>query len=427
MAISLPKDPKDKQYEDLVAAALMALGYFSETRIILKKGSSEVLELDAVATPTGDAFASRALVEAKSRKWGFADLFKVYGQMTYLGIGEGCIASPVEMDEERSQALSEISKATKVRWCRLDAKGTNLDKLAPACNSIDQDLRAVALFMSWFGQIAQRICYSKFQQWSKTAGCSELISYALAYHAATQESFFSQHALSRVHTLYEAYKQKPNLSGALVEAHCEGKDLQTRSVWNSLNDTEELPWLQYVMLLEHKARQAVIKNAIDHVLSTEKTRDKKITGRISWDVVFEHLMPDNFRQGLRKLQGHPHALRIPYLFQAFLELFGGFYIKDDKDDLRILGDVSGIPADQIEECLRLYDDFFQTPNGWFYIQKGSLACMKMVPGIIRGVGCFFRRGIHELNTYETRYEKMGWLLGKWHNALYHLLEPELGG
>ncbi len=39
------------EYEDLVSATLLGLGYFTETSIKLKEGTSEVLELDAVATP----------------------------------------------------------------------------------------------------------------------------------------------------------------------------------------------------------------------------------------------------------------------------------------------------------------------------------------------------------------------------------------
>ncbi len=51
--------------------------------------------------------------------------------------------------------------------------------------------------------------------------------------------------------------------------------------------------------------------------------------------------------------------------------------------------------------------------------------MKMVPGFVRGSGCFLRKSLFGPKAYEERYPEMGWLLGHLHNALYCTLEPSL--
>jgi len=45
----------------------------------------------------------------------------------------------------------------------------------------------------------------------------------------------------------------------------------------------------------------------------------------------------------------------------------------------------------------------------------------MVPSFVRGTGCFLRQTIFDLKEYNEKYTEMGWLLSKWHNALYYLL------
>ena len=80
----MPIDPKEDDYEDFVAACLIGLGYFIETNLHLRAGTTEVLELDIVATPVDDPLEGRVLLDAKSGKSGFADIFKMSGWMNYL-------------------------------------------------------------------------------------------------------------------------------------------------------------------------------------------------------------------------------------------------------------------------------------------------------------------------------------------------------
>ena len=108
MSITLPKDPKDHDYEDQIAAMLLASGYYLETRLILKKGSEEVLEFDAIATPTND-YTNRKIVEVKSGAWGVSDLFKLYGQMMYTNHKSAWLIHKKATSETKKAAIQELS------------------------------------------------------------------------------------------------------------------------------------------------------------------------------------------------------------------------------------------------------------------------------------------------------------------------------
>ncbi|MEO1171058.1 MAG: hypothetical protein AAFX94_03255, partial [Myxococcota bacterium] len=86
---SLPEIPEGWVLEDLVAAALVTSGYYVDKSTTGRIGNTEFLELDVVATTYGDKFPKELVVEAKSGKWGFADIFKVFGWITYLGLDSG--------------------------------------------------------------------------------------------------------------------------------------------------------------------------------------------------------------------------------------------------------------------------------------------------------------------------------------------------
>jgi len=428
MPIRLPKEPTEKQYEELLAACLAGLGYFNEARVHLKKASREVLELDIVATPSGETFENRILFEAKKGGWGFGDLFKVYGWMTYLGIEEGCIVHHTEIDERHAKAFEKIKSITNVRRCHLAiGSGTkDLEELAPLCRKIDDELLRKVVVNGWYQQIAQRLSFSEFVRYCKTNKCSPLVGDARKYLDAIESSFFEKNAIQRVHKLYDAYKSCANISGAFVNEYSKKKRISEKEIWDKLNNHYDMSWLQYIMLLEHKARISIIKNAMSHALDSQKgTRTVKFSDiEIDWNEVLEKMAPATFLSGMKKLKDHPYALNIPFLLQIFIELFGGFFIEED-EDIELISTISGIPKKSVLDSLYLYNEFFPIGGGWFYNLE-NMVRMKMVPGFMRGAGCFFRKDFYGFRSYSDKYSsKVSWVLGQWHNAFYEILEPEL--
>src|SRR5262245_56341247 len=101
MPIALPrKGLTGEQYEDFVAASLKALGYFTESRLTFREGTQEVLELDVLATPVGMGGKARLLFEAKKGSPSFSDVFKLFGQRTYLGIENACLSGLAPADKQ---------------------------------------------------------------------------------------------------------------------------------------------------------------------------------------------------------------------------------------------------------------------------------------------------------------------------------------
>src|SRR4051812_6024939 len=115
MQIDLPKIPTGEQYEDYIAATLRASGYFIESRIVLREGGSELLELDVVATPSGTDYAKRELFEAKKKGPGFGELFKLFGQRMYLGIDNACLVT-LDLSGSSAPVLSAKGKELGVRF-----------------------------------------------------------------------------------------------------------------------------------------------------------------------------------------------------------------------------------------------------------------------------------------------------------------------
>ena len=88
--------------------------------------------------------------------------------------------------------------------------------------------------------------------------------------------------------------------------------------------------------------------------------------------------------------------------------------------------LTSVPKDQIVDALKILDTFFAPEGGSvFYIQKGEILRMKMIPATVSGGGAFFRRIVFGIQDYNSKFPHMGWLVSQWHNALYQVLEPYL--
>jgi hypothetical protein len=76
---------------------------------------------------------------------------------------------------------------------------------------------------------------------------------AREYQRAIAASFFKRSPLVRFERLHAAWKAAPSLAGEFVAERAKGKKIDADEIWQDLWNTDELLWLQHVMLLEHKA------------------------------------------------------------------------------------------------------------------------------------------------------------------------------
>lgn len=428
MTITLPKAPDGRQFEDFVAASLRALGYFVETRVTLREDKKEVLELDAVATPIGGTAADREIYEAKKSAPSFPDLFKLYGQRMYLGIDRACLATFKDADVEHKPVYDAKGAELGIRPCchRLDL--SQLTTLAPPRNDLNEAQRQAVAIAGWYLHIAKRIAQADLVDTCKINRGVELYDKLREYGFRVNASFFAKTPLDRAEALYSAYFEHPKLTGDVVSSLARAEHIREVDVWNQLNDTHERLWLQSHMLAEGVSRVAIIKHALDHVVETGGVRLPMLTLRVgarSLNVI-KHDLPPRFVDGLQTLHAHPFSLKLPFLYQAFLELCGGFLLLGSEEDKALLEAMSGVPRSEIVAALRLLDEFFAPAKGsMFYTIKDRLLCYKMVPGFVRAIGSILRYKFFGFSDYEKQYPDMGWLLRNWHGAGYRVLSREL--
>lgn len=431
VTISLPKKPKGDDYEDLVGAYLIALGYFIETNLHLREGTVEILELDIIATPATNPLTDALLLDAKSGKSGFADIFKMFGWMKYLGIGKGCVVRTEPPEADKRDAMEAVKKATNVHVATLDLASSAFDLacLDGSALPMPDEIRSKMLSAAWYGRIGQRKCLRAFIDFTKSLGDGvPEVKAATDYRWAIEQAFLAPEPIKRATRLYAAYSASPQVTGALVKHLAGGDAEKEKAEWEKVRDLPERTSLQYSLMMENAARLGIVKNALLHVLDGEtKPTPSPVKGPkvIDWSAFETWMMPGSFKTGLAALKDHPHRTKIPHLFQVFIEVFGGFYRLNDDADLNNLSACTGIPKADVVPCLELFNSFFPIPKGWFVTEKGELCMMKMVPAIFRGTGAFLRSNLHDEQNYSKLYPEMGWLVSKWHNALYHVLEPHL--
>lgn len=422
MTIALPREPSDKNYEACVAAVLTAQGYFTECNMVLKEDpGAEILELDVVATPSNQNYLCRTVLEAKSgRVRIFNELFKLYGWKQYLGLASACLVHARPSDPAKQAAVTRFSRETQVRAAHLDT-GTleDRDTLMPACFPVPGEVRTVVTKATWWHRIAERLIGDQFTKQCKSIQEAET-ERARAYRFKVDAAFFARTPLQRAGALYSLYQEYPKIASEMIEYVAEKGDADRNVVTQEVRNTSRHLWVQHLMAMEAKCRVAIVKNAFDHIL--EGTDDDATM----WDRLFEQpAMPGNFHLGMQWLRDHEHRYRIPYLLQAFVDVFGGFLFKTD-EDLNLMAMVTGVPADAILPALESLDRFFPFPGGWLLHGKGNMVLLKMLPAYIRGVGCFLRQGHYQVSDYRDRWPTCAWYMATWHNSLYQVLEPHLG-
>lgn len=428
MAIALPKNPSGEQYEDLIAAALSVGGHFVEAQLKLRDSGKELLELDLVASPVGGGIEDRRLYEVKKQRFAFNNLFKLFGQRTFLQIpaaslvsSDGCDARVLAVYEQRAEEMG-------ITLHHVNADPDEVPKLGPPPNNLDEPKWRLMSSVAWYGCIGRREALAALRAMARANQGSFEFDACRKYEFNTRASFFLGTPLERAEALYKAYFDSPRLSQDIVRFEAGRLGRVEEDVWNEARDTHGHLGVQGIMDLESKARLSIVKNALDDFLKRGTAPPPTTTlkvGSLSLEVP-EHGLPSSFNDGVKELARHRHATRLPYLFQAFYLVFGGFVSLEGNEDLELLEELSGVPAGEIVDALHLLSVFFGAGKSFFFCPRDALLCLKMVPGVVRGGGAFMRQAVFGFGDYTDKYPKMGWLMAKWHNALYHALVPALG-
>ena len=422
MAIRLPHDAHGYDYEDQICSLLHASGYYLETRLILKKGTEEVLEFDAIATPVNN-YQDRIVVEVKSGKWGISDVFKLYGQIMYTSEERAWLIHKKPNSETKKQAISEVTESIPVKTLYVNSDDSGNSVSIPDGLELDQAIAKTIYTTSWWSRSAERIAQSKFKEWCKgQADPPDIVLSAQQYLASISDCLFKKNPLSRVNALYSAYKFAPQLTSNLVQYTSEVDNETLSSVRKSVFDRDGRPHLQYVASQEYRSRLAIIKNAYDALLEEENSQ-KQQGKEFIWQDFIKAILPANFQHGMAEVRDYEHAQKLPFFLQIFIEVFGGFYCPNDDRELQYISQATGIPVDHIPGALDMLDKFFPINNGWIH-DGDRVRFLKGLPSYLRGAGCFAREDIYG-KDWSKQFPQLAWQIPNWHNALYRLLEPSL--
>ena len=424
MSISLPSDPNGEQFEDLIVSVLMTLGYFVESNMTLSQDGKEILELDVVATPVGEGAAARTLFEVKKEGLNFTNTFKLYGQKIYLGINDACLVSMRGASEDHLPIYQAKGRELGISMCPFPMTSVDLASLREQKNSLAAEKVNSIIGGLWYLNIARRQALSELKKRCKSLHGVAPYENAKKYLFSTRASFFQKEALARAETLYNAYFDNPKLSGALVSHVAQSKGESEDAMWAKVRDTHEHLDIQAIMDLESVARFVIVKNALDDAF--ERGDAPPPASRIEFPGLSvdipRHDLPANYFNGLERMRSHEHGSKIPYLFEVFYSLLGGYIFYEDQDELELLSQITNIPPKNLIECIHFMDDFF---GSFFFKNKYKMLCMKSVPAIVRGGGAFVRQNAFGFKEYRDKYGEAAWLLVKWHNATYNALEPHL--
>lgn len=412
MKVSLPDKLDGKEYEESVGAFIKANGYFTERRLILSHQGRELLELDIVASPANNKIRERILLDAKSgKKTGFSDVFKIFGWKTFLEIPYGCIVRKTKPDDTDVIALEKYFDDLQMSWEVFSLEGEislDLSKTIPTVIEIDDKLMLHHFFTAWWFSIAERIAFFEYNKFIKQNSEDDLVTKLRTYEKACNLSFFEKNPLKRVIALVNAFKNNPGISGECITFLSSQNDISESDIKKDAFETEKYLWLQYVMLLENRARYSIIKCAVE-IINTPKTENQ--LERYSDNQLFSSTSK-NFQKGYTALKKNMHYLKIPYLLQIFIESFGGYYIDSDAD-IGLISEITQIPKDQVVGCLEILNVFFPAENGW-WIPTKNLRLLKFTPAFVRGIGSFMRKD--QICERYSDLTSMGWLLSKYHDV-----------
>jgi len=436
-SVSLPDLPKGKEFEEYISAFFQSSGNYIE-RNIVEREIEEVLELDIITTDYYPSPPEIKLIEVKSGNWGFADLFKIRGWMDYLNINKGVFIASKERDH--INFLKEKAKQLNIDLIVIPDLSKSKEALSELINNRaieDVDI-STWRFSYWVERnLLERLNHKKKSHPDKKC-FRALENY---YFKVNSGLFFTENIAQRVNKLYSTFQEFPRIS-----AKC-GNEL----IGNSFDrEYDVLPGriykdtyykcnyndIQISTFIEHRARLAILKNAIDYKLykmagDENKTKDNsllKIAG-LKFEIPLLDLLPPSFKEGLDTLSKHKYFHRYPIFWQWFMWLFGGFILKDYKEkEYEILSQKTGIPTEEIPNALEAYQILFPREDGWFMdlSPASNIKMLKMFPVPFMGVGANYRRLLY---TESEKFEDLS-LTGthtlddliKWNNLTIEVLK-----
>ena len=316
-----------------------------------------VLELDVVATSYEEEYPSEVLAEAKNGAWGFSDIFKVIGWMRYLGIERGAFFVSKDRTGMDPASVHEKVSSLKMSFVHMGdfSDATGRFKHAGFPEIVDSIRMSVWRYSYW----AERNLLKRLKAIARDDPYKEGPVAALNHHRLVNDLiFFTKNLRERLSLLYTAYSRHPRLACGIATEMAGGKfdpemyDPDNRLIKQAMY-SGQYDQIQACFYLEHRARLAILKTAVDYECLVR-------TGRISAasSTSFDPL-PTSLKDGIERIRKERCFKLYPLFWQVFLWGFGGFYLEDRKEaEFKWLSEQTGVPADEVPRALEVFNVLF---------------------------------------------------------------------
>lgn len=430
--IEIESNPNEKDYEDYICAYFQSGGLYVEKSIIYRE-TEEILELDIIITGFKNDSTNRKLVEIKSGKWGFSEIFKVKGWLVYLGIEKGLFI----VKKERDSFYYFKRKAEEMNIDLID--NSDLDKTHQSLDKfLQQKADGKEIETLRFSYLLERKLLDRIKSLKKQnpdhQGYKNLDDYFFKINSG---SFFSNNPIKRIKQLFEIYIKYKNLTAKICYENENGEydddieELSSKGFRELFYDCENSP-LQIALYIEHIARVTILKSCIEHLLKNNEGENDED----NFDESIDYLsIPNTIKTGLKEIVKEPFFHRYPVFWQFFTYVMGGFILTDLKDkEFKYISSNTGIPVQEIPNAFRCYNKLFPKADSWmFKIAKSNIRWHRFFPIPFCGIGANHRRFIHfsDLEEKDQTYDKLEKLLGgdktmadltKWNNLVYTILK-----
>lgn len=432
-AIELVKIPKDEDYEDYLCAYLQAGGLYIEKRIIHRE-VEELLELDILTTNFQKDSADNLLLEIKGGDWGFGDIFKIRGWLTYLNYEKGCLI--IQRSRPKISYLRDKAKELNIELIdNSDLEKTKevLEHLLP----IEPDEKEIETIR--FSYLLERKMLKELKKLKKENYKSEnkLKCYPAIddyFFKINSGSFFSRDPIRRINQLFKYFKKFKNITAKTCHELNGGNFDNDKSELGSscYSDTfyqAKEGILQIALYVEHLARVTILKCVIEHLV-------EKLRGNYDEKDFFAELeyliLPQTIKDGLELIVNDEYFHLYPRFWQFFTYVLGGFILTDLKvKEYKLISDKTGIPVAEIPNAFDSFNKLFPSNGGWtFKLPNSKIEWHHFFPIAFSGVGANYRRMRY---TDDETYDKLSELLTKdmtmrdltkWNNLGYRMLKEK---
>lgn len=424
--------PHDLNFEDFIAAHLNAEGYFLE-RNVRMIDDGVILELDVVTyrfDPEGHA--EKKFIEAKSGDWGFPDIFKIKGWMVYIDFPEAYFVV-IDNVKKKMSLYDNVAKYLEIKLLSTPIGEGKLDdhELYDAFGIQKRRFNDFLVPSFRYAYALERMMNSHLKmEIAAHKDSTGLANLKKLIATVSESSFFVRSPRKRVLKIFEAYRDNVRIT-AKISHELQGEsyaklsdDIDIRSddfssIFHTCTGKNVLYTSLYAELIE---KMNILKCCVEDIGYKEES---SIISSIE-----ASLLPLNIKEGIRQLKSYAHYYQYPYLMQVFVYAFGGFVLKEKQtEEYEMLSEISGIPVDEIDNALHVFDVLFPIEGGsWLQeVPYSGILQLTMMPIPLSGIGANLRRKLYcksgdydELKKQISTYAYKD--LIKWNNLAYVYLE-----